>query len=195
VGPLGGYAVNLPATGAQSGTLFTLGNIANTFRLDVALSAMQNKGEGRIISAPKTTTQNNMEASIMQGKQIPVQTIQNNTVTVQYRPAALELKVTPQITAEGTIITALEINNNSADFGNLVNGIPPITTQSIKTTVMVSDGGTIVIGGMYRIEKSETTEGVPFFSKIPLLGSLFRNRSNRSEQKELLVFITPRIIK
>ena len=195
VGPLGGYAVNLPATGAQSGTMFTLGNVANTFRLDVALSAMQSKGEGRIISAPKTTTQNNMEASIMQGKQIPVQTIQNNTVTVQYRPAALELKVTPQITAEGTIITALEINNNSADFGNLVNGIPPITTQSIKTTVMVTDGGTIVIGGMYRVEKSETREGVPFFSKIPLLGSLFRNRSNRSEQKELLVFITPRIIK
>jgi len=195
LGPLGGYAVNLPATGATSGTTFSFGNIANTFRLDVALSAMQTKGEGRIISAPKTTTQNNMEASIMQGKQIPVQTIQNNTVTVQYRPAALELKVTPQITAEGTIITQLEINNNSADFGNLVNGIPPITTQSIKTTVMVADGGTIVIGGMYRVEKSETREGVPFFSKIPLLGTLFRNKNNRSEQKELLVFITPRIIK
>jgi type IV pilus secretin PilQ/predicted competence protein len=194
-GPLGGYAVNLPATGAQSGTVFSLGNIANTFRLDVALSAMERKGEGKIISAPKTTTQNNMEASVMQGQQIPVQTIQNNTVTVQYRPAALELKVTPQITAEGTIITQLEINNNSADFGNLVNGIPPITTQAIKTTVMVPDGGTIVIGGMYRVEKSTTREGVPFFSKIPLLGSLFRNRNQRSEQRELLVFITPRIIK
>jgi type IV pilus secretin PilQ/predicted competence protein len=195
LGPLGGYAVNLPATGAQSGTVFSLGNIANTFRLDVALSAMERKGEGKIISAPKTTTQNNMEASVMQGQQIPVQTIQNNTVTVQYRPAALELKVTPQITADGTIITKLEINNNSADFGNLVNGIPPITTQAIKTTVMVPDGGTIVIGGMYRVEKSTTKEGVPFFSKLPLLGSLFRNKSQRSEQRELLVFITPRIIK
>jgi type IV pilus assembly protein PilQ len=194
-GPLGGYAVNLPATGAQGGTVFTLGNVANTFRLDMAISAMQSKGEGRIISAPKTTTQNNMEASIMQGKQIPIQTIQNNTVTVQYRPAALELKVTPQITAEGTVITNLEINNNSADFANLVNGIPPITTQSIKTTVMVPDGGTIVIGGMYRVEKSTTREGIPFFSKLPLLGALFRNKSKRSEQKELLVFITPRIIK
>lgn len=195
LGPLGGYAVNLPATGAQSGTVFTLGNVANTFRLDMAISAMQSKGEGRIISAPKTTTQNNMEASIVQGKQIPVQTIQNNTVTVQYRPAALELKVTPQITSEGTIITELEINNNSADFANLVNGIPPITTQSIKTTVGVPDGGTIVIGGMYRVEKSTTKEGIPFFSKLPLLGALFRNKSKRSEQKELLVFITPRIIK
>jgi type IV pilus secretin PilQ/predicted competence protein len=195
LGPLGGYAVNLPATGAQGGTVFSLGNVANTFRLDMAISAMQSKGEGRIISAPKTTTQNNMEASIMQGKQIPIQTIQNNTVTVQYRPAALELKVTPQITADGTIITSLEISNNSADFANLVNGIPPITTQSIKTTVMVPDGGTIVIGGMYRVEKSSTREGIPFFSKLPLLGALFRNKSKRGEQKELLIFITPRIIK
>jgi type IV pilus assembly protein PilQ len=194
-GPLGGYAVNLPASGANSGTVFTLGNVANTFRLDMAISAMQNKGEGRIISAPKTTTQNNMEATIMQGKQIPIQTLQNNTISVQYRPAALELKVTPQITAEGTIITSLEINNNSADFGNLVNNIPPITTQSIITTVMVPDGGTIVIGGMYRVEKSTSSAGIPFFSKLPLLGALFRNKSKRSEQKELLIFITPRIIK
>jgi len=195
VGPLGGYAVNLPAGGATSGTVFSLGNVANTFRLDMALSAMESKGKGRVISAPKTTTQNNMQASIMQGKQIPVQTIQNNTVTVVYRPAALELKVTPQITPDGHVITTLSIDNNSADFGNLVNGIPPITTQSIKTTVMVPDGGTIVIGGMYKVEKTSTKEGVPFLSKIPLLGSLFRNSSKRREQKELLIFITPRIIK
>lgn len=195
VGPLKGYAVNLPATGATSGTMFSIGNVTNTFRLDMAISAMQSKGKGRIISAPKTTTQNNMEASIMQGKQIPVQTIQNNTVTVQYKPAALELKVTPQITAKGTVICTLEINNNAADFGNLVNGIPPITTQSIKTTVMVDDGGTIVIGGMYRVENSNTKDSVPVLSKIPILGNLFKNSSSRSEQKELLIFITPRIIK
>jgi type IV pilus assembly protein PilQ len=195
IGPLGGYAVNLPASGAQGGTVFTLGNVANTFRLDMAISAMENRGEGRVISAPKTTTQNNMQALIQQGKQIPIQTIQNNTVTVQYRPAALELRVTPQITADGTIITELQINNNSADFANLVNGIPPITTQSIQTTVMVPDGGTIVVGGMYRVEKSTTREGIPFFSKLPLLGALFRNKSKRGTQVELLVFITPRIIK
>ncbi len=195
VGPLGGYAVNLPATGATSGTVFTLGNVANTLRLDMALSAMQTNGEGRIISAPKTTTQNNQEATIMQGKQIPVQTIQNNTITVVYKPAALELKVTPQITADGTVVTKLEINNNSADFGNLVNGIPPITTQAITTTVMVADGGTIVIGGMYKVEKTTTKSGVPLLSKIPLLGNLFKNSSRRNEQKELLIFITPRIIK
>lgn len=195
VGPLGGYAVNLPASGAMAGTVFTFGNVANTFRLDAAISAMQTNGHARIISAPKTTTQNNMEATIMQGKQIPVQTIQNNTITVIYRPAALELKVTPQITADGTVVCTLEIQNNAADFANLVNGIPPIETQSIKTTVMVPDGGTIVIGGMYKVEKSTSDNGVPVLSKIPLLGNLFKSSTKRKEQVELLVFITPRIIK
>lgn len=195
VGPLGGYAVNLPATGANSGTVFSLGNIANTFRLDVALSAMASKGKGRIISAPKATTQNNMEASIIQGKQIPIQTIQNNTVTVQYVNAALELTVTPQITARGTVICEVDIKNNSADFANVVADRPPINTQSIKTTVMVDDGGTIVIGGLYKVEEAQSSAQTPFLSKIPLLGNLFKNSLTRSEQKELLIFITPRIIK
>jgi type IV pilus secretin PilQ/predicted competence protein len=195
VGPLGGYAVNLPANGATSGTLFSVGNVADTFRLDVALSAMQSKGNAKVISSPKTSTQNNMEATIMQGKMIPVQVIQNNTITVVYRPAVLELKVTPQITSRGTIICELSIDNNSADFANLVNGIPPIITQSIKTTVMVDDGGTVVIGGMYKVEKSSTKDGVPVLSKLPILGNLFRSNSQRSEQKEVLIFITPRIIK
>lgn len=194
-GPLGGYAVNLPAAGANTGTIFSIANVANTFRLDVALSAMEQRGKGRIISAPKTTTQNNQEASIMQGKQIPVQTLQNNTVTVKYVNAMLELKVTPQITAKGTVIVNIDIKNNAADFANLVNDIPPIITQTIKTSVMVGDGGTIVIGGMYRVEDSTSTARTPFFSKIPLLGNLFKNSSKRREQKELLIFITPRIIK
>jgi type IV pilus assembly protein PilQ len=195
IGPTGGYAVNLPASGPNSGAVFSFGNIANTFRLDMALSAMESKGKGRVISAPKTTTQNNMEALIRQGKSIPVPTIQNNTLQVRYVPAALELKVTPQITAKGTIIMELEIKNNAPDFANLVQGIPPITTQTIKTTVMVDDGGTIVIGGIYRIEASSSSDRTPFLASIPLLGKLFRNSNAKSEQKELLVFMTPRIIK
>ncbi len=195
VGELGGYAINLPAPGRTAGTVFSLGNVANTFKLETALTAMQQRGKGRIISSPKTTTQNNMRASIMQGRQIPVQMVQNNTVTVRFVPAALSLSVTPQITARGTIITAIDIQNNSADFANTVNGIPPIITQSISTTVMIEDGGTIVIGGIYRVEQSEQTDSVPLLSKIPLLGNLFKSSNKRGEQKELLVFITPRIIK
>jgi len=193
--PLGGYAINLPVQGRTSGTVFSFGNVANTFRLDMAITALQRKGKVKIISSPRTTTQNNMEAVITQGRQIPVQTIQNNTVTVRFQPAALELRVTPQITARGDVICTLDIQNNSADFANPVNGIPPIITQSTATTIRVPDGQTIAIGGLYRVENSVNREGVPLLSKIPILGSLFRNRSVSGDKRELLIFVTPRIIK
>ena len=195
IGPLGGYAINLPSPTFNSGTVFSFGNIANTFNLDLALTAMQRNGKGQIISSPKVTTQNNKKADIIQGSQIPVQTVQNNTVTVRYVAAALELHATPQITAKGTIIMDLDIQNNAPDFANLVNGIPPINTQSITNTVMVNDGATIVIGGMYRTTNDVTKESVPLLGRIPLIGALFRNSQKTGQQKELLIFITPRIIK
>jgi type IV pilus assembly protein PilQ len=194
-GPLGGYAINLPAPSFNSALGFSFANVLDTFRLDVALSALESQGEGKIISHPQITTQNNMEANIIQGRQIPVQTVANFTVTTRYVNAALELKATPQITAEGTIIMAVEITNNAADFANLVNGIPPITTQSAKTTIMVPDGGTTVIGGIYRTEDSVSRDKVPFLNQIPILGSLFRNFARTKTSRELLIFITPRIIK
>jgi len=194
-GPLGGYAVNLPAPSFNTVLGISLGNVLDTFRIDLALTALETTGEGRIISCPKVTTQNNMQAEIIQGRQIPVQTVANFTVSTRYVNAALELQVTPQITAEGTVIMTIEIRNNAADFANLVNGIPPITTQSARTTVMVNDGGTTVIGGIYRTEDSVTREGVPFLQKIPILGGLFRSMSRTRQNRELLIFITPRILK
>ena len=194
-GPLGGYAVNLPAPAFNTAVGFSFANVLDTFRLDVALSALETSGNGRIISSPKVTTQNNQPAEIIQGRQIPVQTVANFTVTTRYVNAALELKATPQITAEGTIIMTVELQNNAADFANLVNGIPPITTQSAKTTVMIPDGGTTVIGGIYRTEDSVTRDSVPFLGKIPILGNLFRSFARTKQNRELLIFITPRIIK
>ncbi len=194
-GPLGGYAVNLPAPAFSSAIGFSFGNVLDTFRLDIALTAMETQGNGQIISSPKVTTQNNAPAEVIQGRQIPVQTQANFTVTTQYVPAALQLKATPQITAEGTIIMDLDIQNNAADFANLVNGIPPITTQSAKTRVMVPDGGTTVIGGIYRIEDSVTRERIPLLHQIPILGALFKNFARTKSNRELLIFITPRIIK
>jgi type IV pilus secretin PilQ/predicted competence protein len=194
-GPLGGYAVNLPAPAFNTAVGFSFANVLDTFRLDIALSALETSGNGRIISSPKVTTQNNQAAEIVQGRQIPVQTVANFTVTTRYVNAALELKATPQITAEGTVIMFIEIQNNAADFANLVNGIPPITTQSAKTTVMIPDGGTTVIGGIYRTEDSVTRERVPVLHSIPLLGNLFRNFARTKQNRELLIFITPRIIK
>ncbi|MBN2408250.1 MAG: type IV pilus secretin PilQ [Candidatus Aminicenantes bacterium] len=194
-GPLGGYSINLPAPAFNTAVGFSFANILDTFRLDMYLTALETAGEGRIISSPKVTTQNNQQAEIVQGRQIPVQTVANFTVTTRYVNAALELRATPQITAEGTIIMTIEIQNNAADFANLVNGIPPITTQSARTTVMIPDGGTTVIGGIYRTEDSITRDRVPFLHTIPILGNLFKSFARTKQNRELLIFITPRIIK
>jgi len=194
-GPLGGYAINLPAPAFSSAVGVSFANVLDTFRIDLAISALETSGQGRIISSPSVTTQNNQEAHIIQGRQIPVQTVANFTVTTRYMNAALELRATPQITAEGTIIMHLELQNNAADFANLVNGIPPIITQSATTTVMVPDGGTTVIGGIYRTEDSITRDRVPFFHKIPIIGNLFKSFARTKQSRELLIFITPRILR
>lgn len=190
-----GYAINLPTADSVVFPKISLGNIAGTFNLDVALTALTKKGKARILSSPRATTQNNMPAEISQGERIPIQTNQNNTITTQYINAALEMKVTPQITARGSVIMQIDIKNDIANFDKQVLGIPSIITESAKTTVMVNDGGTIVIGGLYRISQSSSNDGVPFLSKIPLLGSLFRNSRKAGSQQELMIFITPRIIK
>lgn len=194
-GPLGGYAINLPAPAFSTVVGVSFANVLDTFRIDLAISALETSGEGRIISSPSVTTQNNQEAHIIQGRQIPVQTVANFTVTTRYMNAALELRATPQITAEGTIIMQIEIQNNAADFANLVNGIPPIITQSATTTVMIPDGGTTVIGGIYRTEDSITRDRVPFFHKIPIIGNLFKSFARTKQTRELLIFITPRILR
>lgn len=194
-GPLGGYAINLPAPAFSTAVGVSFANVLDTFRIDLAISALETSGQGRIISSPSVTTQNNQEAHIIQGRQIPVQTVANFTVTTRYMNAALELRATPQITAEGTIIMHVELQNNAADFANLVNGIPPIITQSATVTVMIPDGGTTVIGGIYRTEDSITRDRVPFFHKIPIIGNLFKSFARTKQSRELLIFITPRILR
>ncbi len=190
-----GYAVNLPASAFNSSLGISLGNVLGSFNLDAALTALERQGRGRLLSTPKVTTQNNQEAEIKQGIQIPIQTIANNTVTVQFKDAVLTLRVTPQITAAGTVLLRLEVENNSPDFANRVNGIPPINTQAAKTNVLVSDGATTVIGGIYQSNEQTALNQTPFFGKIPILGYLFRNRLVSSNNNELLLFITPRIAK
>jgi len=196
IGPAGrGYAVNLPATAFNSGIGISLGNILGSFNLDLALTALERQGRGRLLSTPKVTTQNNQSAEIKQGVQIPIQTVANNTVTVSFKDAVLTLKVTPQITEAGTVILTVEVENNSADFANLVNGIPPINTQSAKTQVLVRDGATAVIGGIYQSNEQTAQQRTPFLANLPLLGNLFRNRFITNTNNELLLFITPRIIR
>jgi type IV pilus secretin PilQ/predicted competence protein len=195
-GPGGtGTAVNLPVGGATSGVGLHLGSVNGAFNLDVALTALESTGNGRVLSTPRVSTQNNVEAEIKQGTQIPIQTVANNTVTVQFKDAALVLKVTPQITAANTVIMKISLENGQADFTRAVNGIPPINTQSANTSVLVNDGQTTVIGGIYLSEEQYQTDRTPGLGMIPLLGWLFKRDTALDNSTELLIFITPRITK
>ena len=190
-----GTAVNLGAAAATSAFGVTLGSVDGSLNLDIALSAAESDGQVKLLSHPRVTTQNNVLAEIVQGDQIPIQVVSNNTVTVTFQDAALSLRVTPQITAADTVIMQIEIQNDFADFGREIQGIPPIVTQRASTTVQVGNGDTTVIGGIFESERSSSDSRVPLLHRIPLLGWLFKSRSERESTDELLIFLTPRIIR
>jgi type IV pilus assembly protein PilQ len=190
-----GTVVNLPVSPANGAIGLALGSINGAFNLDIALTALERSGRGRVLSTPRLTTQNNIEAEVAQGIQIPIQTVANNTVTVQFKDAVLLLKVTPQITSANTVIMRITIENASPDFGRQVQGIPPIDTQRALTQVQVNDGATTVIGGIFVSRESYSNDRVPFFHRIPLLGWLFKREIADDESRELLIFITPRILR
>ena len=188
-------AVNLGVPGATSAAGLALGAVNGAFNLDVALTALESSGNGRLLSTPRVTTQNNVAAEMTQGVQIPIQTVANNTVTVSFKDAALTLKVTPQITAANTVIMQISLENASPDFSRAVNNIPPINTQRAITQVLVSDGQTTVIGGIFVSQEQNQTDRTPGLGQVPLLKWLFKRDSVNDQNTELLVFITPRIIK
>jgi type IV pilus secretin PilQ/predicted competence protein len=192
-----GGDVNLGAGGTNGLLNVRLGNVLNTFTLDVALDAAENEGLINILSAPKVATLNNQPASIQSGLQIPIQTIANNTVTVQFVNATLSLDVTPHVTAEGTILMDIDIRKREPQLGLVVPGATnaPISTKEASTRVIVRDGGTTVIGGIYKLSSDEGEDRIPGLANIPILGYLFRNRTQRDENEELLIFITPRVMK
>jgi type IV pilus assembly protein PilQ len=187
--------VNLPVIGATSAVGLSLGAINGAFNLDVALSALQTRGKLRILSTPRITTQNNQEAAVTQGFEVPYQVVSNNTVTVQFRDAALTLTVTPQITNANTVIMRIELANGFPDFTRAVNGNPSIRTQRATTVVQVADGRTAVIGGVMASRESQSVTSTPGRARIPLLGWLFQKHDDASESQELLIFITPRIVR
>ncbi len=189
-----GYAVNLPAVGRPTGALgIALGAIPGVDRIDLALTAAERRGDLRILSAPRIVAQNARPATIKQGVTFPVQVVANNTVTVQFQDAVLELTVTPEIGPDGTILLDLAVNNDTLDFGQAVGGIPSILTQQATTRVRVVDGQTTVLGGVFVTQESEDQQRVPFLHRIPLLGRLFRSSGSREREEELIIFLTPRL--
>jgi type IV pilus assembly protein PilQ len=186
-----GTAVNLATGGATSALAVALTGAVN---LDIALSALEKQGQGRILSTPRVSTQNNIEAEITQGIQIPIQTVANNTVTVTFKDAALTLRVKPQITASNTVIMQISVENAAPDFSRQVNFIPPIDTQRANTRVLVNNGETTVIGGIYVSREQALQDRTPGVHRVPILGWLFKRDSIQDENRELLIFITPRIM-
>lgn len=191
----GGTGAVNPA--APTGLSLALGSINGALNLDVALRALETSGKVRIVSSPRVSTQNNIEAEITQGSQIPVQTVSNNTVTVTFIPAALILRVTPQITASNTVIMRIVVDKSSPNYSQVTPAqpTPSIDKQAASTTVLVPDGDTTVIGGIYNSLESTSEDRTPSLHRIPLLGWLFKNNTDRETQDELLIFITPKILK
>jgi type IV pilus assembly protein PilQ len=149
------------------------------------------------LSTPRVTTQNNIPAEITQGAQIPIQVVSNNTVTVTFKDAALTLRVTPQITAANTVIMQIFLENATPDYSETspAQPIPAINTQRAVTSVLMADGDTTVIGGIFTKLESQAQERTPFLHRVPLLGWLFKTDTRNQNDSELLIFITPRIAK
>jgi type IV pilus assembly protein PilQ len=184
---------NLAAATPTSGLTYAFAS-AN-FALDLIITAAEERGVGKLISKPKVITQNNQKATVKQGTKIPVQTIVNNTVSVQFVDAVLELDVTPQITSEGTIYMDITVTNDQIDASiPRVQGIPAIDTQSAETKVLIGDGNTVVIGGIIVTNQRTDVQQVPFFGSLPVVGNLFKHTTVSSTAQELLFFITPRIL-
>ncbi len=189
--------VDLGAAAPTSTLGVVLGPAEGPLDLDLTLTALESRGELRIISSPRVTTQNNVQAEILQGDQIPYQTVANNTVTVEFKEAALTLRVTPQITAADTVIMQVEVENSFADFARALGNppIPSIVTQRAATTVQVGDGETAVIGGIHENSRNERRSRTPGLHRIPVLGWLFRSSTRSESTDELMIFLTPRIVR
>jgi type IV pilus secretin PilQ/predicted competence protein len=184
---------NLGASVPTSGLAYLFQS--TNFALDYVINALEEKGVGKLLSKPKIITQNNQKAIVKQGTKIPVQTIVNNTVSVQFVDAVLQLEVIPQITAEGTIYMDVTVQNDQIDQSiPRVEGIPAIDTQSAQTRVTVADGATVVVGGIIVSTQRTDIQEVPVLGSVPIIGNLFKHTTVSSTAQELLFFLTPRIL-
>ena len=191
------YNVSLPIGDAAG--RFSLAILESEYLVDLELTAMEAEGRGEIVSTPRVITANQKEATIKQGVEIPYQqSASSGATTVQFKEAVLELVVTPQITPDNNIIMDLRVSkDNVGDIistGGLGGTVPSIDTRSVETQVLVANGQTVVLGGIYETERRETINKVPFLGDIPFAGALFRSKQRLDNKAELLIFVTPRIL-
>jgi len=192
----GGSFVDLGVAGAPSGVGFAY--VGSNFNLNLELSAMQTAGNGEIISQPKVMTANQQTAKIMKGVEIPYQEAASSGATsTSFKEAVMSLEVTPQITPDNRVIMEVKVNKDSVSKdASLISagGEPGIDKNEVTANVLVADGETVVIGGIFEKRSDKVTSKVPFLGDLPFIGNLFRNESVEESKKELLVFLTPRII-
>jgi type IV pilus assembly protein PilQ len=191
----GNLLVNLPATAATSGVNMVIGKLGS-YLLRLELTAMQQEGKGEIVSSPRVITSDQNKATIKQGVEVPYQeAASSGATTVSFKEAVLQLEVTPHITPDDRVIMDLKVNKDSPDFTRAVLGVPPIDTRSVETAVLVDNGETVVLGGVFERTKSKRTERVPFFGDLPYLGFMFKQEAIDDQNSELLIFVTPKILK
>jgi type IV pilus assembly protein PilQ len=186
--------IDLGAEGANSAVSFSMGSIPGFVNLDARLSALETDGWGKVVSSPKVVTLDNKTAKVAQGSRIPFTSTSNGGTNVQFINATLELSVTPHITTDEKIFLKVAMSNNRADFSQLVAGQPAIQVKEAETELLVADGDTAVLGGVYATSESESHDYVPGLGRVPIIGALFRNTAYQMSRNELLVFITPRIL-
>ena len=172
-----------------------IGFITDNTILDLELSAMEKTGNGEVVSQPKVVTSDKETAKILKGTEIPYQEASSSGATsTSFKEAALSLEVTPQITPDNRIIMEVKINKDEPDFANALNGVPPIKKNEVNAKVLVADGETIVIGGVFSNTQTKAVDKVPFLGDLPYLGRMFRRDVVTDKKNELLVFLTPRIM-
>ncbi len=190
--------VNLPQTlaaGSGGGINFLLGKIGS-YLLRLELSAMQQEGKGEIVSSPRVITSDQNKAVIKQGVEIPYQEATSSGATsVSFKEAVLQLEVTPHITPDDRVIMDLKVNKDNPDFTRAVLGVPPVDTRQLETSVLVDNGETVVLGGVFERTKGKTKNSVPFFGDLPYVGWAFKQEQVQDENSELLIFVTPKILK
>ncbi len=190
------YLVNLPTQSAPAGSIgWTI--LGANFLLDLELSALQSEGRGEVISTPRIVTANGKQATIEQGREIPYQTSSGNTgATTSFKKAVLSLIVTPQITPDDRVVMDLAVTNDSQgeDVSTGLGSAPAIDTRRLDTQVLIRSGETVVLGGVFQQENRHAAGKVPLLGDIPLLGALFRNSSRSDNKRELLIFVTPRVL-
>ena len=191
--------VNLPALlggGERGGALTFLLGKAGERLLQLELSAMQQEGRGEVVSSPRVITSDQQKAVIKQGVEIPYQEATSSGATnVSFKEAVLKLEVTPHITPDDRIIMDLVVSKDNPDFSREVLGVPPVDTRSVETSVLVSSGETVVLGGVFEETKTTDEEKIPFLGDLPGVGYLFRNKGTISQKQELLIFVTPKVLK